>query len=38
MLKIYEVIKGNMTEQEHRKIVEMMNHSYEDNLKYAYCL
>lgn len=34
----YEVIKRNMTEQEHRKIAVMMNHSYEENLKYAYCL
>ena len=34
----YEVIKGNMTEQKHREIAEMMNHSYEENLKYAYCL
>jgi hypothetical protein len=32
----YEVIKGNMTEQKHREIAEMMNHSYEENLKYAY--
>ena len=34
----YEVIKGNMTEQKHREIAEMMNHSYEENKKYAYCL
>ena len=32
----YEVIKGNMTEQKHREIAEMMNHSYEENLKYSY--
>ena len=32
----YEVIKGNMTEQKHREIAEMMNHSYDENLKYAY--
>jgi len=25
-----------MTEEEHRKIAEMMNHSYEENKKYAY--
>jgi hypothetical protein len=27
---------GYMTEQEHRKIAEMMKHSYEENKKYAY--
>ena len=32
----YEVIKDNMTEQKHREIAEMMNHSYDENLKYAY--
>ena len=32
----YEVIKGNMTEQKQREIAEMMNHSYEENLKYSY--
>lgn len=32
----YEVIKGNMTEQKHREIAEIMNHSYEENLKYSY--
>jgi len=31
-----EVIKGNITEEEHRKICEKMNHSYEENKKYAY--
>ncbi len=25
-----------MTEKEHRTIAEMMNHSYEENKKYAY--
>jgi len=32
----YQVEDGYMTEQEHRKIAEMMNHSYEENLKYSY--
>jgi len=32
----YQVKDGYMTEQEHRKIAEIMNHSYEENLKYAY--
>jgi hypothetical protein len=32
----YQVENGYMIEQEHRKIAEMMNHSYEENLKYAY--
>jgi hypothetical protein len=27
---------GEMTEEEHRTIAEMMNHSYEENKKYAY--
>ena len=27
-----------LTEKEHRKICDMMNHSYEENKKYAYCL
>jgi hypothetical protein len=31
-----EVKKGNITEEKHRKICEMMNHSYEENKKYAY--
>ena len=30
------VSKGEMTEEEHRKKAEMMNHSYEENKKYAY--
>jgi hypothetical protein len=32
----YQVEDGYMTEQEHRKIAEMMNHTYEENLKYSY--
>ncbi len=32
----YEVINGRMKENEHREIAEMMNHTYEENLKYAY--
>ena len=31
-----EVKKGNITEEKHRLICEMMNHSYEENKKYAY--
>ena len=31
-----EVKKGDITEEKHRKICEMMNHSYEENKKYAY--
>lgn len=31
-----EVKIGNITEEKHRKICEMMNHSYEENKKYAY--
>jgi len=31
-----EVIKGNITEEEHRNICEKMNHSYEENKKYSY--
>ena len=31
-----EVKKGNITEEKHRKICEMMNHSYEENKKNAY--
>jgi len=27
-----------MTEKEHREIAEMMNHTYEENLKYAYSI
>ena len=32
----YEVKNGDMTEEQHRKISEMMNHTYEENLKYSY--
>jgi len=32
----YEVKNGDMTEEQHREIAEMMNHSYEENLKYSY--
>jgi len=32
----YEVINGRMTEEQHREIAEMMNHSYEESLDYAY--
>jgi hypothetical protein len=32
----YQAKNGHMTEQQHREIAEMMNHSYEENLKYAY--
>lgn len=32
----YEVINGRMKEDEHREIADMMNHTYEENLKYAY--
>jgi len=31
-----EANNGNITEEEHRKICEKMNHSYEENKKYAY--
>ncbi len=31
-----QVSIGELTEEEHRKIAEMMNHSYEENKKYAY--
>jgi hypothetical protein len=31
-----EVKTGNITEEQHRIICEMMNHSYEENKKYAY--
>jgi len=34
----YKVKNGEMTEKEHREIAEMMNHSYEENLKYAYSI
>lgn len=32
----YQVINGFMTEEEHREIAEMMNHSYQESLDYAY--
>jgi hypothetical protein len=32
----YQVKDGYMTEEEHRRICDMMNHSYEENLKYSY--
>ena len=32
----YKVINGEMTEEKHREIAEMMNHSYEESLDYAY--
>ena len=32
----YEVKNGDITEEQHRKISEMMNHTYEENLKYSY--
>jgi hypothetical protein len=32
----YQVINGVMKEEEHREIAEMMNHTYEENLDYAY--
>jgi hypothetical protein len=32
----YEVKNGDMTEEQHREIAEMMNHSYEESLAYAY--
>jgi hypothetical protein len=31
-----EAKNGNITEEKHRIICEMMNHSYEENKKYAY--
>jgi hypothetical protein len=31
-----QVLMGEMTEEEHREKAEMMNHSYEENKKYAY--
>ena len=34
----YLVKQQELTEKEHRKICDMMNHSYEENKKYAYCL
>jgi hypothetical protein len=32
----YEIINDRMIEDEHRKIVDMMNHSYQESLDYAY--
>lgn len=32
----YHVEDGHMTENQHREIAEMMNHTYEENLKYSY--
>ena len=32
----YEVINQHMTEDQHREIAEMMNHSYQESLDYAY--
>ena len=32
----YKVKNGEMTEEQHREIAEMMNHSYEESLDYAY--
>jgi hypothetical protein len=32
----YQVINGDMTEEQHKEIAEMMNHSYEESLDYAY--
>lgn len=34
----YLVKQKELTEKEHRKICDMMNHSYEENKKYTYCL
>jgi hypothetical protein len=34
----YLVKQKVLTEKEHRNICDMMNHSYEENKKYAYCL
>jgi hypothetical protein len=34
----YLVKQKELTEKEHRKICDMMDHSYEENKKYAYCL
>jgi len=31
-----QVIKKELTNEEHKKIAEMMNHSYEENQKYSY--
>ncbi len=32
----YQVEDGYMTEQNHREIAEMMNHSYQESLDYSY--
>ena len=32
----YQVKNGHMSEEQHREIAEMMNHTYEENLKYSY--
>ena len=32
----YQVKDGHMSEEQHREIAEMMNHTYEENLKYSY--
>ena len=32
----YQVIDGFLTEEQHREIAEMMNHSYQESLDYAY--
>ena len=32
----YQVEDGHMTEQNHREIAEMMNHSYQESLDYSY--
>jgi hypothetical protein len=34
----YLVKQKELTEKQHRNICHMMNHSYEENKKYAYCL
>ena len=36
-LRHYLVKQKELTEKEHRNICDMMNHSYEENKKYAYC-
>jgi hypothetical protein len=32
----YEIINGQMIKNEHREIADMMNHSYQESLDYAY--
>jgi hypothetical protein len=32
----YSIKNGDMTEEQHREIAEMMNHSYEESLDYVY--